>query len=213
MILLENKLEMFNKIVYKTKEVECAKKIQEFKDRCNEEKENKKIELEKSSEETIKRRVNLAQKRKYEILAKVSEDKRISELQKNEELRAKFVVELEKKVVEFTQSEEYIVFYKEKFSKLLEELDDGEYILRVLAKDKTRLFDIYNEMVKDREINLIYEELDERLLGGFTISDKKETYNIDSSLKEKINDRKYDIGKLLDFTLKKAGEQNWTMDI
>ena len=46
MILLENKLEMFNKIVYKTKEVECAKKIQEFKDRCNEEKENKKIELE-----------------------------------------------------------------------------------------------------------------------------------------------------------------------
>ncbi len=208
MILLENKLEMFNKIVYKTKEVECAKKIQEFKDRCNEEKENKKIELEKSSEETIKRRVNLAQKRKYEILAKVSEDKRISELQKNEELRAKFVVELEKKVVEFTQSEEYIVFYKEKFSKLLEELDDGEYILRVLAKDKTRLFDIYNEMVKDREINLIYEELDERLLGGFTISDKKETYNIDSSLKEKINDRKYDIGKLLDFTLKKAGEQN-----
>lgn len=208
MILLENKLEMFNKIVYKTKEVECAKKIQEFKDRCNEEKENKKIELEKSSEETIKRRVNLAQKRKYEILAKVSEDKRISELQKNEELRAKFVVELEKKVVEFTQSEEYIVFYKEKFSKLLEELDDGEYILRVLAKDKTRLFDIYNEMVKDREINLVYEELDERLLGGFTISDKKETYNIDSSLKEKINDRKYDIGKLLDFTLKKAGEQN-----
>lgn len=208
MILLENKLEMFNKIVYKTKEVECAKKIQEFKDRCNEEKENKKIELEKNSEETIKRRVNLAQKRKYEILAKVSEDKRISELQKNEELRAKFVVELEKKVVEFTQSEEYIVFYKEKFSKLLEELDDGEYILRVLAKDKTRLFDIYNEMVKDREINLIYEELDERLLGGFTISDKKETYNIDSSLKEKINDRKYDIGKLLDFTLKKAGEQN-----
>lgn len=208
MILLENKLEMFNKIVYKTKEVECAKKTQEFKDRCNEEKENKKIELEKSSEETIKRRVNLAQKRKYEILAKVSEDKRISELQKNEELRAKFVVELEKKVVEFTQSEEYIVFYKEKFSKLLEELDDGEYILRVRAKDKTRLFDIYNEMVKDREINLIYEELDERLLGGFTISDKKETYNIDSSLKEKINDRKYDIGKLLDFTLKKAGEQN-----
>lgn len=208
MILLENKLEMFNKIVYKTKEVECAKKLQEFKDKCNEEKENKKIELEKSSEETIKRRVNLAQKRKYEILAKVSEDKRISELQKNEELRAKFVVELEKKVVEFTQSEEYIVFYKEKFSKLLEELDDGEYILRVLAKDKTRLFDIYNEMVKDREINLIYEELDERLLGGFTISDKKETYNIDSSLKEKINDRKYDIGKLLDFTLKKAGEQN-----
>lgn len=208
MILLENKLEMFNKIVYKTKEVECAKKIQEFKDRCNEEKENKKIELEKNSEETIKRRVNLAQKRKYEILAKVSEDKRISELQKNEELRAKFVVELEKKVVEFTQSEEYIVFYKEKFSKLLEELDDGEYILRVLAKDKTRLFDIYNEMVKDREINLVYEELDERLLGGFTISDKKETYNIDSSLKEKINDRKYDIGKLLDFTLKKAGEQN-----
>lgn len=208
MILLENKLEMFNKIVYKTKEVECAKKLQEFKDKCNEEKENKKIELEKNSEETIKRRVNLAQKRKYEILAKVSEDKRISELQKNEELRAKFVVELEKKVVEFTQSEEYIVFYKEKFSKLLEELDDGEYILRVLAKDKTRLFDIYNEMVKDREINLIYEELDERLLGGFTISDKKETYNIDSSLKEKINDRKYDIGKLLDFTLKKAGEQN-----
>ena len=53
-------------------------------------------------------------------------------------------------------------------------------------------------MVKDREINLIYEELDERLLGGFTISDKKETYNIDSSLKENINDRKYDIGKLLD---------------
>ena len=63
-------------------------------------------------------------------------------------------------------------------------------------------------MVKDREINLIYEELDERLLGGFTISDKKETYNIDSSIKKKINDRKYDIGKLLDFTLKKAGEQN-----
>lgn len=207
MILLENKLEMFNKIVFKTKERECEEKLKEVKNKSSEEIEKKKVELEKSSKETIQRRESLANKKKYEILGKVSEDKRIAELQKNEELRTKLVVELEKKVVEFTKTNEYIDFYKDKFASLLEELDAGKYILSLTEEDKDRLFNIFNEMAKKKNIELKYAKLDNRLLGGFTISDEKETYNIDSSLKGKIEDRKYEIGKLLDFTLKKAGEQ------
>lgn len=207
MILLENKLEMFNKIVFKTKERECEEKLKEVKNKSSEEIEKKKVELEKSSKETIKRRESLANKKKYEILGKVSEDKRIAELQKNEELRTKLVVELEKKVVEFTKTNEYIDFYKDKFASLLEELDAGKYILSLTEEDKDRLFNIFSEMAKKKNIELKYAKLDNRLLGGFTISDEKETYNIDSSLKGKIEDRKYEIGKLLDFTLKKAGEQ------
>lgn len=208
MILLENKLQMFNKIVYVTKERECLEKLDNEKKRIEQEIENKKVELQRNSEDTINRRVGLANKRKYEILGKVFEDKRISELQKNEELRGKLIEELEKKVVEFTKTDDYVNFYKDKFKTLLKELDAGDYILRTMASDKTRLYDAFKEMTEGTGINLIYEELDPKLLGGFTISDKEETYNIDSSFKEKIEDRKYEIGKLLDFTLKKAGEQD-----
>lgn len=208
MILLENKLEMFNKIVYVTKERECLEKQKEAKERFAKEVENKKVELQKSSDDIIKRRVGLANKKKYEILGKVSEDRRISELQKIEELRGKLVLELEKKVVEFVNTDDYLKLYEEKFGEIISDFKPGNYILRTTANDKTRLFDMLSKIAKEKNINLIYEELDKKLLGGFTISDEEETYNIDASLKEKIEDQKYEIGKLLDFTLKKAGEQD-----
>lgn len=207
MILLENKLEMFNKIVYKTKERECELKLDEVKKQCEEEIKKKKVELEKNSDEIIKRRTSLAKKRKYEILGKVAEDKRIAELQKTEELRKKLIEELEKKVLEFTSTDEYIEFEKDKFRTLLEELDDGNYILKLTISDKDKLFNELISLTNERDINFIYEELDSNLLGGFIVSDEQKTYNIDSSLKEKIEDKKYEIGKLLDFSLRKEGEQ------
>ena len=180
-------------------------KIQEERKRL--EIEKKKVELEKNSDEIIKRRTSLAKKRKYEILGKVAEDKRIAELQKTEELRKKLIEELEKKVLEFTSTDEYIEFEKDKFKTLLEELDDGNYILKLTISDKDKLFNELISLTNGRDINFIYEELDSNLLGGFIVSDEQKTYNIDSSLKEKIEDKKYEIGKLLDFSLRKEGEQ------
>lgn len=208
MILLENKLEMFNKIVYKTKEHECRLKKEAAEKRIEDEIAKKKAELEESSNETIKRRIKLANKRKYEILAKVSEDRRISELQKHEELLRGLVVELEKKVVEFKKTDEYIKYYTEKFETLLKELEPGDYKIELMAEDKDKFFDLYQKMASEKNINLEYKELEPRCLGGFIITDKAETYNVDSSLKEKIEDKKYEIGKLLEFTLKKAGEED-----
>lgn len=206
MILLENKLEMFNQIVYKTKERECELKLSKVKKQSEEAVEKKKVELEENSEETIKRRIGLAKKKKYEILGKVAEDKRISELQKTEELRKKLIEELEKKVLAFTSTNEYVEFEKNKFKTLLEELDEGDYILKLTKSDKDKLFNELKSLAKGKNINFEYEELDKNLLGGFIVSDKEKTYNIDSSLKEKIEDKKYEIGKLLDFSLRKEGE-------
>jgi len=48
-----------------------------------------------------------------------------------------------------------------------------------------------------------------KIIGGFIISDKEKTYNIDNSYKTIIEENRYEIGKRLYKALEEAGDLQW----
>lgn len=204
MILLEDKLAIFNKIVYQKNKEIWMKKIAEVKADYQKAQKEKEIEIANMKNEIIKRRENLAKQKSYEMISDVNQEKRILELQKNEEILEHFINDLYRKLEEFSKTEDYFKFEENRFNQIIEDFDEGKYIISILDRD-SRLKDIFIEIAKKRNIELSFDQLEESSIGGFMISDEEKTYNVDCSLKAKVEDSKYQIGKLLHFTLKEAG--------
>jgi vacuolar-type H+-ATPase subunit E/Vma4 len=201
MVLLENKIDIFNRIVYQQKQEECAKKLKENRRQCREILKAKTAEIDRECEEIVDRRVKLAKQKSCEMLSNENEEKRIRELQKNKIVLLAFLNDLKKKLEEFSKTEEYIEFETRRFKNVIKDLDEGEYIVYVLNRD-IKLKSNFREIAEERDIYLQFNEMDEFYLGGFIISDKEKSYNLNCSLKARIEDEKYEIGKMLKFALK-----------
>lgn len=201
MILLENKIDIFNRIVYQDKQKECAKRLKNNKIECQEILKEKSEEIERKSQEIIDRRVKLAKQKSYEMLSNETEERRIRELQKNESVLLGFLNDLYKKLEEFSETKEYIEFELKRFTRVIADMDEGEYIVYVLNRD-IKLKSGFREIAERRGIHLQFKSLDEFYLGGFIISDLARSYNLNCSLRARVEDKKYEIGKMLRFALK-----------
>ena len=71
MILLENKIAIFNKIVFLKQKEECEKKIREEREKAEKILSEKIESLKKDEEAFVDRRVTLAKRRGYELIASV----------------------------------------------------------------------------------------------------------------------------------------------
>lgn len=199
MIYLENKLDLFKKIVYDKRRVANEKKLQETKARVEETFEKKQGEFSKTAADFIKRREQMAKTKRFEMLSKAMEEQRIDRLRKDEELLDELLKDLSKKILSFQKTEEYITFTKEKYENTLESLNPGEYVLYLLKQDENRLN--WKEIAEAHKISVEIEEMLPETLGGFIIEDKGATYRIDMTFLSKLEECRYDIGKLLHFSL------------
>lgn len=199
MIYLENKLDLFKKIVYDKRRVANEKKLLEAKAHIDKVYEKKQSEFSKSAQEFIKRREQMAKTRRFEMLSKAMEEQRIDRLRKDEELLDELLKDLSKKIVSFQKTEDYMAFIKGKYEQTLAYLQPGEYVLYVLPKDEPRMN--WEEIAQEHKISVELDDLAYDTLGGFIIEDKKGTYRIDMTFFNKIEECRYDIGKLLHFSL------------
>lgn len=204
MILLENKLAIFNKLVYLKKEEECKRELEDVRKKSEELIENKKIELETLKKEIVSRRQSLANKKAHEDLALVKEQKRIRTLEKDEQILDELINELCKEAKRFRNSDEYVEFERKRFLRAQEELDEGEYIVKILDEDRELLEPLFRKNLKDNISIVGFEKLDDDKLGGFVVTPTNRAYNVDLTLRRKIEDSRYDIGKVLHFKLKEG---------
>lgn len=205
MILLENKMVLFNKLVFKEREKECQEKIQNEILKSQELLKEKEIEFQKKSQDLIDRRVSLAKEKKYEMIAQANESQRILRLEKNENLLARFIDDLFKAGEEFTKTDSYFDLQKNLFEKVIAGLKKGTYYLEIMAYDSAK--DQLMAIAKKNNMQIILIDMDKSQIGGFKISDIEKTYKIDCSLKTKIEDSKYEIGKMFYFELEEV--ENW----
>ena len=84
MILLENKIAIFNKIVYLKQKEECENKIREEKEKAEKVLADKVEKLKEDEKSYVDRRVALAKRRGYELIASVEEQKRVLFLEEDE---------------------------------------------------------------------------------------------------------------------------------
>ena len=206
MILLENKIAIFNKIVFLKQKEECEKRIREEREKADKILAEKIESLKKDEEAFVNRRVTLAKRRGYELIASVEEQKRVLFLEEDEKLLNELLETLSQKLLEFTKTDEYVNLETENFKNILDEIDEKSIYLYVKNNENEKLIEKFKEIAKGKGVDLIVDELFEYHIGGFIISDMDRTYNINLSLKNKLEDMRYEIGSMLHEKLKERGE-------
>ena len=206
MILLENKIAIFNKIVFLKQKEECEKRIREEREKADKILAEKIESLKKDEEAFFNRRVTLAKRRGYELIASVEEQKRVLFLEEDEKLLNELLETLSQKLLEFTKTDEYVNLETENFKNILDEIDEKSIYLYVKNNENEKLIEKFKEIAKEKGVDLIVDELFEYHIGGFIISDMDRTYNINLSLKNKLEDMRYEIGSMLHEKLKERGE-------
>lgn len=206
MILLENKIAIFNKIVFLKQKEECEKRIREEREKAEKILSEKIESLKKDEEAFVDRRVTLAKRRGYELIASVEEQKRVLFLEEDEKLLNELLETLSQKLLEFTKTEEYVNLEAENFTNILDEIDEKSIYLYVKNDENKKLIEKFKEIAKEKDVELNIDELFEYHIGGFIISDIEKTYNINLSLKNKLEDMRYEIGSMLHEKLKERGE-------
>lgn len=206
MILLENKIAIFNKIVFLKQKEECEKRIREEREKADKILAEKIESLKEDEEAFVNRRVTLAKRRGYELIASVEEQKRVLFLEEDEKLLNELLETLSQKLLEFTKTEEYVNLETENFKNILDEIDEKSIYLYVKNNENEKLIEKFKEIAKEKGVDLIIDELFEYHIGGFIISDMDRTYNINLSLKNKLEDMRYEIGSMLHEKLKERGE-------
>ncbi|WP_353094929.1 V-type ATP synthase subunit E [Tissierella praeacuta] len=211
MITLDDKLDIFYKVIFKEEEEKCKKTLEELEAKNNSILEEKKIELEKKRDEIINRKRMLAETQKNEMVSKATQENREKILVKREEVLKDLISSLEDKARKFVLSNDYNDYNDyilSKITDIIKEVPEKEIIINVIEADKERFQDSIIKIGKENNKNISLGITSSDIIGGFTLSDKDRNYNLDNSFKTIIEENKYLIGKKLYSSLEKTGGLN-----
>lgn len=208
MITVEEKLEIFHKIVYKQEEDIFLNALKELEEANEKALEEKRKELESLRDEIIRRKINMAKIERNEAMAKALEKNKAQLRQKRKDLQDQLMKEILKKADHFVETDEYYEYLCENINKYLKEFESNEVVVYVREKDKESIKGCIKGLVAVTGKSFVIDTMSDEKIGGFVISNSEKTYNIDHSLKTLIEEKEYTIGQRLCLALGKAGESN-----
>ena len=197
MLQVENKLELFEDVVYKRRLLDLEKRREAWE----EEKENliarKDKQLSEEQQHIVERRENLARIMGNEEIAKARENERVLELKKIDELGDDFILAIRRRVSEYTETDEYKNNFLDRVMETLDDLEPGEYQIGMVNEDLDKFKDSVLESAEQKGFTLHPYVLPDDRIGGHTLMDMKKTYNLNYDLATKITEKRYEIGELL----------------
>lgn len=208
MITIEDKLDIFYKLVFKNEEAKAQERLENIEIQHKKILDEKILELERIKNQSINRRKNLAEIQKNEMISKAIGEDKHKLLIKREELLKDLINSLQIRTVEFTKTLEYSEYMLKKLKHTLNGLDEKDIIIKLKKEDKDKLQKELLEIAKKFKKNLFFEGLNNDSIGGFIIMDKDKTYSLDNSFKSIIEENRYKIGKELYIALEKTGDLN-----
>jgi vacuolar-type H+-ATPase subunit E/Vma4 len=201
MITVEEKLDVFTKLVLEKVQREYEEKKKEIDEKNNEIIQGHKSEI---SERAHKLIINITgrgeiQKNRLISRAKV-EGKRIV-LSKKEELLEKLIGNIEGKAVQFTYEDDYKGYIVNSLCEALENLKNKESIILFLTdKDRDRYRELIINTVRENGFdseNTQIQRLEPGLIGGVIAIDREKTVKVDCTIKTRIEDNRNMIGRVL----------------
>lgn len=208
MITVEEKLEIFHKIVYREEEEKFLKALKDLEEINQRALDEKRKELASQRDEIVRRKISMAKIEKNEAMAKSIEKNKAQLRQKRRDLQDQLMGEILKKANEFVDTDEYYEYLCENINKYLKEFENNEVVVYVREKDKELIKGCIKGLVAVTGKSFQIETMSDEKIGGFVISNDDRTYNIDHSLKTLIEEKEYTIGQRLSLALGKAGESN-----
>lgn len=189
MILLEKKLDIFNKIIYANKKKDYEKKLLEVKNSNQNELKDYEQKLIDEYNLNLKKRTRKAEQKSIEKLRTAEQESRRELLVLKENVLQKLFDNVTKKILDFVKTDTY----KEKLIKNIKEnLSELDYkvVLLVLQND-------YDYVTKNLSCEKVEEikSIPNNYLGGFMIQDVEKTVNFDYTYLSKMKDCKHQMGE------------------
>lgn len=210
MITIKDKLDIFRKLIYEEEEEKYKKALKDLDEKARNLIENKKLEIEKKKEEMAKKEALLKETQKNRIISERRQELNSKLLLKRKEILEDLIASLKEKVINFTLTDEYKDAVIKSISEVLLKIDDRDLIITIAEEDRKKLeSSIFNLAKVNNKSISISTVPKSKIIGGFIISDKEKTYNIDNSYKTIIEENRYEIGKRLYKALEEAGDLQW----
>lgn len=187
MIDLTSKLSSFRKMVWDNEKKKSEKELYDSSAFSSNTIENKRQKLNRNLQKYLEKRRVFATTRKNEIIAKKSEEEKSSYYKYKESLLEEIIDDIRSELVSYAKSEEYKEKLKKDVKKSYDDLTDDEKksLELCVRKEDKNLFDFETMALPDSDI------------GGFILKDKDGSFEYDFSLRKKLLDYKYEIGKKL----------------
>lgn len=210
MITIKDKLDIFRKLIYEEEEEKYKKALKDLDEKARNLIENKKLEIEKKKEEMAKKEAILEETQKNRIISERRQELNSKLLLKRKEILEDLIASLKEKAINFTLTDEYKDAVIKSISEVLLKIDDRDLIITITEEDRKKLeSSIFNLAKVNNKSISISTVPKSKIIGGFIISDKEKTYNIDNSYKTIIEENRYEIGKRLYKALEEAGDLQW----
>jgi vacuolar-type H+-ATPase subunit E/Vma4 len=196
MIDIGSKISSFRKLVWDLEKRKSEDQLYDSINTSSEILDKKKADLEKNMESYLEKRKVFATTRRNELVARKTEEEKSTFNIYKEELLKETIEAIKNELVAYSKTSAYKKNLKkevEEVYKNLKETSDKEYILLVKESDQ-KLFEDYKTDI-----------MGEDMIGGFIFEDESKSYQYDFSLKRKLEDEKYQIGKKL-YSLLEGGE-------
>lgn len=187
MLDLEAKISSFRKMVWDEEKEKSEKELYQSTEDNSKLVLDKKAELEKHLEESVKDRQTFAEMRKNENVSKKEFESKNDIFLYKQSLLEDLTKRIKENLKNFTNTNEY----KDKLSSMIDNslkelnLSKDEVIVSVLEKDKN-LIDFPN-----------VEVLDDEYIGGFIISNLDKDFRYNYTYLNRLKDKKYEVGKKL----------------
>jgi len=198
MTTIDDKLELFNKLIFEKIYIEKKVEIDKFNKEKEESLQNEKEKQYEKMNSFIADANKKGAIKKNEIIAKVGIEVSKKLLVLKRELLIDIMETLKGRIKEFTDTEEYKKFLFRLIEQSEKMLEDKNYILFLTAQDKEK----YGEEIKQKfskkikgNIELKSSELD--ILGGLIIKEAEGNYRINNTLLSKLDDTREYAGLLL----------------
>lgn len=198
MTTIDDKIELFNKLIFE--KIYTEKKVEI--DKFNKDKEEI---LKKEKEKHDEKRnvfINDVNKtgliKKNEIIAKEGIEVQQKLLVLKRELLNETMEALKERIKEFTNTEEYKKFLFQLIEESISMLENKNYILSLTAQDKEKYGDEIKKLLSEKvngNIELKSSELD--ILGGIIIEEAEGSYRINNTLLSKVDETREYAGLLL----------------
>ncbi|WBW49765.1 hypothetical protein O6R05_07110 [Peptoniphilus equinus] len=203
MIYIENKLEMFENVVYKNRVTEYERKKAQWDEEKERIQKDKAAALARETEDMVARRSKLARELGNEDIAKAKERRRVLELQVMDELQEDLIEAVRERVSKWTATENYHAKLIDGIKVTIDHLKPGTYYMGLTGRDMEAYFDEIQTLGRAKQLHFIPVVEEDSIIGGHIVTDEAKTYNLNNDLYTLIEETRYDIGMLLHKLFKK----------
>lgn len=201
MITVEEKLDVFTKLVLEKVQKEYEEKRKEIEERNSKVIRKHRLEINDKAKRIVENMVSRGEIQKNRVISRAKVDSKRVVLSKKEELLEKLVKNIEVKAVQFTYEGDYKGYFESSLYEVLENLKNRASIILFLTdKDRSKYEEEALKIAKEKGFDVEKVEiqsLDARMIGGVVGIDRDKTIKVDCSIKTRIEDSRNFIGEML----------------